>query len=94
MIALNIWVLLFFFQLNILHSIDPNDHDKACADFNFGAASAALAGLEDVYVCPSDGISRTICSESYRIKNVSNIVQPALDLSDIVFYMLMVIELR
>lgn len=83
-------ILLAVLSLSVINSIDPGTHDKACVDFNHGAALAAQAGLEDVYVCPADGIARIICSESYETRNVSSVNEAVVELSDVVFYMLMV----
>lgn len=68
---------------------NKNITEQACADFNTGAARAAQAGLENVFVCPADGIARAICQESIALKNVSSIQQSQLKWDDMVLYMLM-----
>jgi hypothetical protein len=57
----------------ITNSFDPKLRDQGCADFNKGAAQAALAGLENVFVCPADGISGLICADSFPLKNISTV---------------------
>ena len=68
---------------------NANISEKACIDFNSGASRAAQAGLENVFVCPADGIARVICQESMALKNVSSVVQSTLKWDDVVIYMLM-----
>lgn len=62
--------------------------ERGCADFNHGAAVAARAGLEYVYVCPADGIANVVCTETFPVKNVTSVVQSSLSWSDVVVYML------
>lgn len=63
-------------------------NDRGCADFNYGAAAAARAGLEYVFVCPADGIANVLCTESFPIKNSTAILQSLFTWDDIVIYML------
>jgi len=62
--------------------------DRACADFNHGAAVAAMAGLENVFVCPSDGVSRWACRESFPLLNVSQVVQSHFQWDAVALYLL------
>lgn len=84
---------LFLFTALLLQrtkSFDPKLRDQGCADFNKGAAQAALAGLENVFVCPADGISGKICADSYPLKqNISLITQSHLIWNDTLIYLLM-----
>lgn len=59
-----------------------------CADFNYGAAKAALAGLRTTYICPKDGIARDKCKEIYPTRNISEIVQSNIQWGDIMMYVL------
>jgi hypothetical protein len=88
MVAVTHLILCVLILIGV-QSFDPKAKDHACADFNKGAAQAALAGLENVFVCPADGIARTICSESFSMKEIANITQSNLKWDDILIYMLM-----
>ena len=84
-----IWLLLLVCRGYAYIYKNANISEKACLDFNSGASRAAQAGLENVYVCPADGIARAICQESMALKNVSSVVQSTLKWDDVVIYMLM-----
>lgn len=60
----------------------------ACADFNYGASYAALAGLSSTFVCPKDGYSRVICNETFPLKEVSSITQSHLNWGNVLIYVL------
>lgn len=69
--------------------LDPKLQDRACADFNKGASVAALAGLENVFVCPADGISGLICADTFPLRNVSTVVQSHMTWNDTLIYLLL-----
>jgi hypothetical protein len=68
---------------------NANISERACTDFNTGAAVAAAAGFENVFVCPADGIARAICQERLLTKNATDVVPSTLKWDDVVLYMLM-----
>ena len=74
--------------LRNIQSLKEANKIRACADFNYGASQAALAGLHNVYICPKDGISRDVCDETFPLKNVSSIVQTYVSWSDVLLYVL------
>jgi hypothetical protein len=80
-------VFLFLFISVLLTTIeapDPKHGEHMCSDFNRGSAQAALAGIENTFVCPADGYARKICAELYPLKNVTTVVQSQLKWYDIV----------
>ena len=79
-------IFLCTFLASQVLSLDNIPH--ACADFNFGSAQAALAGLNNVYICPQDGISRVICNETFPLNEVSSISQSHISWNDILIYVL------
>lgn len=80
----------FVFLLSLFSTIFSVTGNKACADFNYGASVATLAGLEDVFICPADGYSRTVCNETFPVRGVDDVTQSTMTLGDIVFYILVV----
>ena len=80
--------LLLFILVISTQSSEEDNSTYGCADFNFAAAQAALAGLHTAYICPQDGISRVKCAESFPLKPVDQITQSHLTWSDIVIYVL------
>jgi len=83
-IIINIIIILII--INECNSSHPLD--KACADFNYGSSQAALAGIEKIYVCPSDGIAYTTCSEKFHVKEVKDITESKLSIENITFMIL------
>lgn len=86
LIAIVICSLSFHFYFSTWYR--KSHHDKACADFNYGAKAAQAAGLLDPYICPRDGISQLVCDESYPLKNLDSITQSNLNWNDIVIFVL------
>jgi len=74
--------------LLLVSATASSSKERACADFNHGAAVAARAGLEHVFVCPADGIANVLCTETFDVKNSTSVLQSTLTWNDVVIYML------
>jgi len=92
------WAFLLFLQCILLHfhvplpfaSIEAKQipDEKPCSDFNYAASAGAMAGLENTYVCPFDGVAQVYCNERFPIKSSANIKSTQVSLSDVLFYVL------
>lgn len=86
--------LSFVTEDSLLNSSDPNTErflkstERQCADFNIGASRGALAGLQDIYTCPADGISRLMCFEEFPLRSVGEITSSSVGWEHVVFYLL------
>lgn len=60
---------------------------RHCSDFNSIASVGALAGLDNIFVCPNDGISRVFCSDEIKTKNINAIRSSSLKWSEILIFM-------
>lgn len=85
---LTVFLISYITFFQNVSSIKESSKIRACADFNYAASQAALAGLYNVYVCPQDGISRVVCNETFPLKNVSSIVQTSVSWDDVLLYVL------
>jgi len=62
--------------------------EKPCADFNYAASAGAMAGLENTFVCPFDGVAQVNCNERFPLKSSANIKATQVKLSEVLFYVL------
>ncbi len=62
--------------------------ERACADYNYAAAAATMAGLDHVYVCPHDNIHQHHCKEKFPLKDPIDIKKSSINLHDLLFYMM------
>lgn len=84
------FLLLFTLGDEIERRIQWEYRDKACSNFNLGAAMSKKAGIKDVYMCPSDNIAGKICLQPFWTLERENITQSMLTLDDVVFFILIV----
>ena len=76
-----------YFLLMLVAAADDSKQ-KPCADFNYASSAGAIAGLEHAFVCPFDGVAQTHCSEHFPLKSAQDIKQKVLELSNVLFYVL------
>lgn len=62
--------------------------EKPCADFNYASSAGAMAGLENAFVCPFDGVAQVHCNERFPLKPITDIKATQVNLSDVLFYVL------
>ena len=88
------WIIILLaftvFQHRIVGTIGSTaaSRKRICTDFNSIASVGALAGLDNLFVCPNDGISTSICSNLLTgTRNASIIRGALLKWSDIIVYL-------
>ena len=80
--------ILIYVALFSLVGVLFTNAEKACADFNYGSSAGAMAGLENAFICPFDGLSQVVCREKYPLKSSKDIKPEHVSLVDVLFYIL------